>query len=221
MMPVIYRRIRGFERSRRVPAVFLDRDGVLVEEVGHLHRVADIHYVEGALAALAGLKAAALPLVLVTNQAGIGRGLYRWDDFERVQAQIDRDVAAYGVRFDGVWACAAHPDGVGTYAHTSHPFRKPNPGMIFDAAEFMHLDVNRSWLIGDQPSDIEAGLRAGVAGVCHVNTGHGRATRTQVEHLRERYPRQGEFLLCASLADAIPHVLAQIETEAACLPGKF
>jgi D-glycero-D-manno-heptose 1,7-bisphosphate phosphatase len=222
MIPLVYRRIRGSSRATRVPAVFLDRDGVLVEDVGYLHRVSDIRYLEGALAAIASLNAMDLPVVLITNQAGIGRGMYGWSEFEQVQEQIDRDLAGYGGRLDGVWACAAHPLGMGECAHPCHPFRKPNAGMIEDAAEGMQLDLRRSWLIGDQPSDIEAGLRAGVAGVCHVATGYGAATRAEVERLPKQYDSgHCEFFPCASLADAIQHIQEKFEREPGWVSARF
>jgi len=216
MMPVVYRRLRARRGSFRVPGIFLDRDGVLAEEVGHLHRVSDLRYVEGALRAIAWLNTLGLPVVLITNQAGIGRGLYGWKEFREVQEQIERDLACFGGRLDGVWACAAHPLGRGEFAHPCHPFRKPNAGMLYDAAECMHLDLCRSWLIGDQLSDIEAGLRAGVAGVCHVATGHGAATRTEVECLLENFRGcPSEFCSCTSLAEAAQYILEKLEREPA------
>jgi len=202
MIPAVYREIRRVGRTS--PAVFLDRDGVLVEDTGHLHRVADIRYIEGALEAVTTLNAAGLPVVLVTNQAGIGRGLYGWDDFQLVQQQIDSDLAACGGRFDGVWACAAYP---------RHLFRKPNTGMLHDAAERMSLDLGRSWLVGDQPSDIEAGLRAQLAAICHVATGHGARNRAAVEFLINSYGYRSKFYPCSSLRQAVPRILE-------CMPAQ-
>jgi D-glycero-D-manno-heptose 1,7-bisphosphate phosphatase len=216
MMPVVYRRIRGLGQPTQGPAIFLDRDGVMVEDVGYLHRVADIRYIEGALEAIASLNVMGPAVILITNQAGIGRGMYGWTEFKRVQEQIDRDLARYGAHLDGVWACAAHPLGIGEFAHPSHPFRKPNAGMIYDAAQRMQLELSRSWLIGDKPLDIEAGLRVGVAGVCHVATGYGAATRDEAERLPERYHRRPcEFFPCASIADAARYIGEKLERERA------
>jgi D-glycero-D-manno-heptose 1,7-bisphosphate phosphatase len=214
MTGVVYRRARITGGALRVPAIFLDRDGVIVEDVGYLHRTSDIRYIDGALAAVASLHAMGSPVVLITNQSGIGRGMYGWKRFERVQQQIDRDLARLGARLDGVWACAAHPQGRGEFAHPSHPFRKPNAGMLYDAAERMHLELSRSWLVGDKPSDVEAGLRGGLAGICHVATGYGAVTRAEADRLPRLYGSgRCEYFSCASIAEAAQHIREQLERE--------
>jgi len=216
MTGVVYRRMRITGQAGPVPAIFLDRDGVIVEEVGYLHRTVDIRYIDGAVEAIASLNAMGSPVVLITNQSGIGRGMYGWKGFERVQEQIDRDLARVGARLDGVWACAAHPMGLGEFAHPSHPFRKPNAGMLYDAAERMHLELNRSWLVGDKPMDVEAGLRGGVAGICHVATGYGAATRAEADRLPRQYGGGGcDYFPCASITDAAQYIRKQIERESA------
>ncbi len=220
MMPVVYRRFCALATTPR-PGIFLDRDGVIVEEVRYLHRPSDIRYIAGALTAIASTYAMGIPAVVVTNQSGIGRGFYGWKDFAAVQKQIDADLAGCGGQFDGVWACAAHPSGIREYAHPSHPFRKPEPGMILDAARCLRLDLERSWLVGDKPCDIEAGLRAQLAGICLVATGYGAAMRLEVEGLLRQYGSSCEFFPCDSLPDAIHHILAKIGQETECLTGKF
>ncbi len=162
---------------RRRPAVFLDRDGVIVEEVNYLHRVEDIRYVPGALEAIAGLNRKGVPVIVVTNQAGVGRGYYGWSDYEAVQNQIVADLSRHGGWLDGVWACGAHPDA-------AHPWRKPGTGMLEDAAEKLGLDLSRSWLVGDKPLDLEAAIRARLAGAVLVLTGYGAKMRAQAEELR-------------------------------------
>jgi D-glycero-D-manno-heptose 1,7-bisphosphate phosphatase len=215
MIPAVYYRMRAPSQRACVPAIFLDRDGVIVQDIGYLHRAVDICYIDGALEAIASLNELGFPVVLITNQAGIGRGMYGWAEFEQVQERIERDLARHGGQLDGVWACAAHPCGIGELAHPSHPFRKPNPGMIYDAATRMQLDVGRSWLVGDKPFDIEAGLRAGIAGVCHVQTGYGTATRAEAERLLEHYQSNDcEFVPCASIADASHYIMGPLKKEA-------
>jgi D-glycero-D-manno-heptose 1,7-bisphosphate phosphatase len=162
---------------RGAPALFLDRDGVVVEEVDYLHRVEDIHICPDAAAVISAGNANAIPVVLVTNQAGIGRGYYGWAEFCTVQQAIQAAIAKDGARFDAVYACPHHRDGKGAFAHPDHPARKPNPGMLQRAAAALDIDLKRSWLVGDRAIDIEAAKRAGLAGALHVLTGYGQAER--------------------------------------------
>lgn len=170
--------------------MFLDRDGVVVEETGYLHHVEDLVYLPGALEAVARLNRAGYAVVLVTNQAGIARGYYGWPEFEAVEGAIEATLARAGGHLDGVWACPFHTEGVGAYAHPDHPFRKPNPGMIDDAVQAMNLRREASWLIGDKVCDLEAGLRGGLGGVVHVRTGHGGEHRARVAALRQAWPER-------------------------------
>jgi D-glycero-D-manno-heptose 1,7-bisphosphate phosphatase len=159
------------------PALFLDRDGVLVEETGYLHRAEEVRLIPGATAAVAAAARAGLPVVLITNQAGIGRGYYGWAEFQAVQEKIAADLAAGGGAFDMVLACPFHAAGQPPYRHPDHPCRKPRPGMILRAAEMLGLDLAGSWVVGDRAIDLEAGRAAGLAGGVHVLTGHGAAER--------------------------------------------
>jgi D-glycero-D-manno-heptose 1,7-bisphosphate phosphatase len=158
-------------------ALFLDRDGVVVEEVNYLCRVEDVALCSGAAAVIAAANAEHIPVVLVTNQAGIGRGRYGWAEFREVQAAVVAMLAAHGAHLDAVYACPHHRDGKGAFAHPDHPARKPNPGMLLRAVDDLAVDLGRSWLVGDKASDVEAGKNAGLAGALHVLTGHGGGER--------------------------------------------
>jgi D-glycero-D-manno-heptose 1,7-bisphosphate phosphatase len=163
-------------RSAAAPggaALFVDRDGVIVEEVDHLCRVEDVVVVAGAPELIGAANRRHIPVVLVTNQAGIGRGLYGWAEFLRVQDAIVAVLETQGARLDAVYACPHHPSGRGEFLHPDHPARKPNPGMIFRAAGDLGLDLRKSWLVGDKAIDIEAARRAGLAGAMQVMTGYG------------------------------------------------
>ena len=163
--------------NRGGPALFLDRDGVVVEEVDYLHHVEGIAICAGAVAVISAANANAVPVVLVTNQAGIGRGYYGWAEFRAVQDAIQSAIAPEGAHFDAVYACPHHRDGQGAFAHPDHPARKPNPGMLQRAAAALDIDMARSWLVGDRAGDVEAARRAGLAGALHVLTGYGQAER--------------------------------------------
>jgi D-glycero-D-manno-heptose 1,7-bisphosphate phosphatase len=145
-------------------ALFLDRDGVIVVDTHYLSRVEDMRVIDGAAAAIARCNAHGIAVVVVTNQAGIGRGYYGWDDFRAVQAALAGALAAAGAHFDGVLACAYHGDGREPLRVAGHPWRKPNPGMILEAASRMKLDLGRSWIVGDRAHDLAAGAAAGLAG---------------------------------------------------------
>lgn len=176
-------------------AVFLDRDGVLAEEVGHLHRVEDLKVIEGAPEALRILKDLGYAIILVTNQGGIAKGMYTEEDFWEVTEELQ---VRLGVTFDGIYFCPHHPEGSVEELKRECECRKPAPGMILKASEDLGLDLQRSWLIGDHIKDIEAAHRAGVWRSILVMTGYGK------EMLR-RYV-EGEVPLASSKA---PHYFAQ------------
>jgi D-glycero-D-manno-heptose 1,7-bisphosphate phosphatase len=155
------------------PGLFLDRDGVLVEEINYLHRPEDVVFISGAYLSIARANRVGVAIVMVTNQAGIARGLYTWDDFLAVQRCIYTHCALHGARFDMVLACAYHIDGIGDYAIANHPWRKPAPGMLLEAARVLEVDLGRSFIIGDSLSDLAAGRAAGLPGGALVRTGHG------------------------------------------------
>lgn len=165
--------LRRPEDPARRPALFLDRDGVLVEEVDHLHRAEDVRLIDGAAEVIAAANLRGIPVLVVTNQSGIGQGLFGWDAFIGVQARILDDLAAEGAFVDGVFACPHHPKALPPFDHPDHPARKPNPGMLFAAAEKLPLDLAGSWIIGDRTRDLAAGRHAGLAGGLLVSTGYG------------------------------------------------
>jgi D-glycero-D-manno-heptose 1,7-bisphosphate phosphatase len=146
------------------PAVFFDRDGTLMEEVGYCGDPALVRVFDGAADAVRQLRAAGFRIVVVTNQSGIGRGYFTEADFHAVQAEFLRQL---GEPVDGVYFCADAPDD-------SPSRRKPAPDMLLEAARDLHLDLTRSFMIGDREGDIQAGTRAGCRSIL-VLTGYGAA----------------------------------------------
>jgi D-glycero-D-manno-heptose 1,7-bisphosphate phosphatase len=146
------------------PALFLDRDGVVVEDTRYLGRAEDLRMLDGAAAAIARCNARGIPVVLVTNQSGVARGYYDWDGFRAVQAGLTTALAAVGGHLDAVLACAYHGAGLAALRIADHPWRKPNPGMILEAGSRMQLDLPHSWIVGDRVHDLAAGMAAGLAG---------------------------------------------------------
>ncbi len=145
-------------------ALFLDRDGVIVEDTNYLGRAEDVRMINGVAAAIARCNVLRVPVVVASNQSGVGRGLYGWDGFRAVQAAIAEALAVAGAHLDGVLACAYHAEGLEPFRIADHPWRKPNPGMLLAAGSGLNLDLSRSWFIGDKASDLAAAAAAGLAG---------------------------------------------------------
>ncbi|RDD60961.1 D-glycero-alpha-D-manno-heptose-1,7-bisphosphate 7-phosphatase [Ferruginivarius sediminum] len=201
-------------RTRGRPALFLDRDGVVVEEVTYLHRPEEVALIDGAARLIASANAAGLPVVLVTNQSGVGRGYYGWQDFRDTQARIETDLAAAGARFDAVIACPFTPGGDGPYVHPDHLDRKPNPGMLLRAGRCMGLNLAASWIVGDRGLDVVAGRRGGLAGGLHVSTGFGADSEERDAALAEA----GESYTVLT-ADSIAGAGAVIDALSSALPS--
>ncbi len=155
------------------PALFLDRDGVIVSETCFLANPEDVVLMPGAATVIAAFNQADIPVVLVTNQSGVARGYHSWCDFEDVQAEISRKLSVDAdARIDAVFACGYHEAGQGALRVSDHTWRKPNCGMLLAASDCMRLRLRESWIVGDRASDLAAGRAAGLAGGMHVMTGH-------------------------------------------------
>lgn len=141
------------------PAVFLDRDGTINVDTGFVRRPRDVALVPGAAQAIARLNAAGVPVVVVTNQSGIGRGLFTRDEYEHVRARIDALLAAGGAHLDATYHCPHDPDT------TDCDCRKPGPALFRRAAEEHGLALDRSWYVGDRWRDVVPALTLGGEGL--------------------------------------------------------
>lgn len=143
-------------------ALFLDRDGVINLNHGYVYRKEDFDFIDGIFELVASANRADYLVVIVTNQAGIGRGYYTEEDFHRLMGWVDRQFRAYGGTIDAVYFCPDHPEnGIGKYLRES-ACRKPAPGMLLQAASEHGIDLAASIMVGDKVSDINAGRAAGV-----------------------------------------------------------
>lgn len=158
--------------------------------------------IDGAAAVLAEANAREIPVIVVTNQSGIGRGLFGWAELIAVEERIEAELAALGARVDAVLACPFHSEGRAPYRHPDHPARKPNAGLLLRAAEAFALDLGSSWIIGDRAGDIAAGRAAGLAGGMHVATGWGDQPGER-EAARACASRSYRVLEAASIAVAL------------------
>lgn len=147
------------------PALFLDRDGTINVDTGYPDDPAGMELIPAIVPVIRAANEARLATVIVTNQSGIARGYFGWAAFAAVNRRVTDLLAAEGARIDLVLACAYHEAGEGALKAADHPMRKPNPGMLIKAAEIAGLDLERSMIVGDKRSDVEAGQRAGVTGL--------------------------------------------------------
>ena len=144
------------------PALFLDRDGVINEEVGYLYRPEDVRWVEGIFSLAETARRLGYRLVVVTNQSGIARGLYTTSQFEALMDWMRGEFEARGAGLDAVYHCPYHPEhGRGEWKR-EHEDRKPGPGMLLRAARDLGIDLRRSLLVGDRCSDVTAANAAGL-----------------------------------------------------------
>lgn len=146
--------------SRR--ALFLDRDGVINIDHGYVVRREAFDFVEGIFELVAQAKARDYLVIVVTNQAGIGRGYYSEADFHSLMAWVGEQFDARGGHIDKVYFCPDHPEhGIGQYRRVSE-FRKPAPGMLLAARDELNIDMKASLFVGDNLTDMQAGSAAGV-----------------------------------------------------------
>jgi histidinol-phosphate phosphatase family protein len=173
-------------------AVFLDRDGTIIDNQGDLGDPAAVTIIDGAKEAITSLAEAGWLLIVITNQAGVARGVFTEKDITAVHDHIDTLVGP----IERYYYCCHHPEGVLSEWTGEHPWRKPNPGMILQAVEDFNIDIETSWMIGDTARDIQAGQSVGCKTIWL--TAPGRVTD-------ETTPT----LFAPTLAEAAPFVLAE------------
>jgi len=159
------------------PAVFLDRDGTVLEEAGYLDRLERLVFFPFAIDAVRLLNRAGFAVVIITNQSGVGRGMYEEAFVIRAHQFVDERVRAGGARIDGYYYCPHHPEAEVEKYRRDCDCRKPGPGMLRQAAADLDLDLARSFAIGDKWTDVQAGVAAGACGIL-VRTGYGRTSES-------------------------------------------
>ncbi len=178
-------------------ALLLDRDGVLNVEIHRLHRAEDVVLIPGAAKTIATVNGWDVPVVVVTNQAGIGHGMYGEADYRAVNRRIDELLAIEGAHVDAYFHCPHVPDA-------QCDCRKPAPGLLLQAEKQLDLDLARSVLVGDKRSDLEAARAVGCTPIL-ARTGYGRAEETELRALgMEPLP----FTACV---DDLPSALSELE----------
>lgn len=179
------------------PAIFLDRDGVLIENrSGYVRDWSHVQIFPEAIRALSNQKLDRYRIVIVTNQSAVGRGIMSFESAGEINDRLVRWIRHQGGRIDGAYLCPHGPDD-------GCDCRKPKPGLLLQAARDLALDLKRSWMIGDAWSDVQAGQAAGVRGTIILKTGRG------AEQLSQSRPADlAEFLVCEDLPHALEVILA-------------
>jgi histidinol-phosphate phosphatase family protein len=181
------------------PAVFLDKDGTLIDDVPYNVDPAHIRLRPGARDGVHALQAAGYALIVASNQSGVARGLFTVPDLLLVRATIESQL---GLRLDGFYCCPHYPDGIVAKYAIACGCRKPRPGLLRRAASDLGLDLARSWMIGDIMSDVEAGWRAG----CRTALITGDTTDIHDT-------RRGPTIVAADLADAARRIAVVLAGE--------
>jgi D-glycero-D-manno-heptose 1,7-bisphosphate phosphatase len=186
------------------PAVFIDRDGTLTEEVGYVNHPSRLHLLPRAAEAIRRLNGAGVAAVVVTNQAGIARGYFSESVLHAVNDALVVQLGRAGARLDGLYACVHHPsEGEAPY-RAQCECRKPKPGLLRRAAAELGLDLARSTMIGDKASDLVPARAVG-AGAVLVLTGYGLG---EWEYRRDRFEVQPDHV-AGDLLDAVEWTLAR------------
>lgn len=185
------------------PALFLDRDGVLIENrPDYVRDWSQVKIIPEAIHALSLAPARNYKIVIVTNQSAVGRGLVLQANAEEINRRLVNLIHHHGGQVDGVYMCTHQPD--------DHCLcRKPRPGLLLQAAGELSLDLQRSWMIGDAWSDVQAGQRAGVGHTILLRTGRG------AEQLLQPCPEElAGYLIFDNLPTAFAAIFATGHTEA-------
>jgi D-glycero-D-manno-heptose 1,7-bisphosphate phosphatase len=177
----------GSDKPARQKAIFFDRDGTLIKDVGYCSQPFEVELLEGVSEWLPKLKKAGFRLVIVTNQSGIGRGYLTEEDFWAVQQELQKQLGACTI--DATYFCPETPQ-------QGSERRKPNPGMLLEAAKELNIDLNQSYMVGDKASDAEAGIRAGVrATVLFGTNAAGDAMESRATLIANNFGEVAEFIL--------------------------
>ncbi len=180
------------------PAVFLDRDGTINEEMGYINHLSRFKVFPQAAPALRRLREAGLKAVVISNQSGVARGYFPPPLLAEVHRQLNEVLAAGGAGLDGIYVCTHHPNA-------GCSCRKPKPDLILQAARELDRDLKRSYLIGDRYTDVQTAANAGVRGIL-VLTGYGRG---EYEFLREKAAVPPVYV-AQDLEDAAAWILADL-----------
>ncbi|NTV83415.1 MAG: D-glycero-beta-D-manno-heptose 1,7-bisphosphate 7-phosphatase [Bacteroidales bacterium] len=168
------------------PAVFLDRDGTVCEEVGYLREVKDLQLIPGSAQAIRQIKQAGWKVVIISNQSGVARGYLTEQTVQTIHTALQEMLQKEGAGIDGMYYCPHHPKGNPPY-NIQCRCRKPEAGMLRQAGKDLDLDLNRSIVIGDKLSDVQTAQRLNIPGIL-VLTGFGKGELEKYQQNWEKEP---------------------------------
>lgn len=184
------------------PAVFIDRDGTISEEVGYVNHPTRFRVFPYSSEAIRILNEAGWLAIVITNQAGVARGYFSEDVIHRIHDQLTRDLQNESARLDAIYYCAHHPSVGEPPYRLDCDCRKPKPGLIQQAAKDFDIDLTSSWMAGDRYSDIELARNAGLRSA-FVLSGYGRG---EWEYQSQRWEHQPD-LVCENLLEAVKSIV--------------
>ena len=186
------------------PAIFIDRDGTLSEEVGYINHPSRFRMLPFAVDAVRLVNRSGYLAVLVTNQAGVARGYFPETLVDEVHRTVKEKLAAGGAHLDGIFYCPHHPSAGDPPYRQDCECRKPRPGLLRAAAKELDIDLTRSWMIGDRHPDLLVAWAVGARGAL-VRTGYGLG---ELEHKAPSWPRQAD-LVAENLLEAVERIVGQ------------
>jgi len=190
------------------PAVFLDRDGTVNEQMGYINHISRFHLLPGAAQAIRMLNKKGIPVVVVSNQSGLARGYFPQELLDEVHEKMRELLAQEGALVDGLYYCPHHPEAKEERFRLDCDCRKPKTGMLLKAARELNIDLARSSLVGDRWSDIKCAHRAGCTSVL-VLTGYGRGDYQYIGPGQDIQPA----FVAEDLAEAVKWILAQMNKQ--------
>jgi D-glycero-D-manno-heptose 1,7-bisphosphate phosphatase len=171
-------------KTKKKPAVFLDRDGTLMVNVEYISNPAQVRLFTQTAEALKQLKRAGFYLIIVTNQSGAARGYFPVSAITKVNQKLQQKLRAQGTGIDGFFYCPHHTKGIVKSLTKKCDCRKPGIGMVKQALKHFPIDLSRSYVVGDNLGDVELAKNAGLAAGLLVKTGHGRHNLADVKKLK-------------------------------------
>ncbi|PIE59988.1 MAG: D,D-heptose 1,7-bisphosphate phosphatase [Desulfobulbus propionicus] len=184
------------------PAVFLDRDGTINEQMGYINHISRFHLLPGVARAIARLNQENIPVVVATNQSGLARGYFPESLLDEVHQKMKRQLAEEDAHVDGIYICPHHPEARQQRYRQNCACRKPGTGLLEQAAREMRLDLSRSFMVGDRWSDVRCGAGAGTRTIL-VLSGYGMGDAQYIGPYQKTQPDY----IARDLRDAVTWIL--------------
>lgn len=188
------------------PAVFLDRDGTINEQMGYINHISRFQLLPGVEEAIARLNTADIPVVVVTNQSGLARGYFPEQLLDEVHHKMTQQLATAGAHVDGIYICPHHPEAKEERYRQTCNCRKPKTGLLEQAAQELDIDLERSFVVGDRWSDIKCGAAVGATSIL-VLSGYGRG---DAAYIGPHQPVQPDYI-AEDLSQAVVWILEQMQ----------